>query len=624
MRLKFLHVSIENFLSLGHVELDLNDMGYTLIKGVNSNPVDGAVSNGSGKSAIFDAIVWALTGETIRGITKNIGNIHTEGGTGVSLLFTVDSTEYKICRYKDHKKQGTSLQIFINGEDKSGKGIRDSEKLLAEYLPDLTLQFIGSVIIFGQGLPQRFTNNTPSGRKEVLEKLSKSDFMIEDIKNRLSNRKAALSTELRGVEDRLIELTSGANVLKSQLQERQKEWDGLESADSLLAEMEQAKSHLETLKQDLTSAMEADRALEQSFNEVSLTKSNEYSKQASKRAEIADKYSTLLFEKQGAEAALGGQIRSLEAEIHKLKNIVDVCPTCGQKLPNVHKVDTSEKEAELAGLKNSLIKVRQELSSITAEKQAEEVAAKKEGEAVLLQLDNTLMQLKQQVQSSKSSISSKTQECRHWEGVYNSSSTKYETLEQHRSVLKSTIDSLTQEIEKTEQESLYINKSKEELKSRLDIVSKMITIATRDFRGFLLSNVIEYINSRAKLYSKDIFGTDRIEFSLSGNNIDIAYDDKVYENLSGGEAQKVNIIINLALRDMLCHFSNFSSNILVLDEITDALDAAGCAKVIDVITKRLVDIESVFIITHRAELMIPADTTITICKDASGVSSIVQ
>ena len=96
----------------------------------------------------------------------------------------------------------------------------------------------------------------------------------------------------------------------------------------------------------------------------------------------------------------------------------------------------------------------------------------------------------------------------------------------------------------------------------------------------------------------------------------------MYETLSGGEMQKVNIIINLSLRDMLCQYSNFSSNILVLDEVFDNLDSISCSQIIDVITKRLTDIESVFIITHRAELMIPADNTINIVKDETGISRV--
>ena len=102
-----------------------------------------AKSNGSGKSALWDALSWVLTGSTIRG-TKDIVNIHCQDGTYVAIEFSLNGKEYKLLRSKDHKDFKTNLKIFIEGEDKSGKGIRESEQLLSEYLPDVTSQLIGS------------------------------------------------------------------------------------------------------------------------------------------------------------------------------------------------------------------------------------------------------------------------------------------------------------------------------------------------------------------------------------------------------------------------------------------------------------------------------------------------
>ena len=212
MNIYFKRVHLVNFLSFGDSEIVLNDNGYTLVKGENNNIDDLATSNGSGKSSIWEAIAWVLTGDTIRG-TKNVVNMHTNEGTYVELEFDIDNNNYKIVRSKDHKVFKTNLKIYINGEDKSGKGIRDSEKLLSEYLPDLTSSLIGSVIILGQGLPQRFSNNTPSGRKEVLEKLSKSDFMISDLKTRISERKKVLSDKLRQIEDSILKLTTEKSMI---------------------------------------------------------------------------------------------------------------------------------------------------------------------------------------------------------------------------------------------------------------------------------------------------------------------------------------------------------------------------------------------------------------------------
>ena len=72
MRINFKKVVLHNFLSYGHSEIDLTNRSYCMVSGINRCPKDNAVSNGSGKSSWISAICWALTGETIQGITKDI------------------------------------------------------------------------------------------------------------------------------------------------------------------------------------------------------------------------------------------------------------------------------------------------------------------------------------------------------------------------------------------------------------------------------------------------------------------------------------------------------------------------------------------------------------------------
>ena len=209
MKIVFDTVKINNFLSFDKAEIDLKDRNIVAVRGINNNDKDAAKSNGSGKSTIFNAICWALTGETINGV-KDICNIYADDGAYVELTFTVDNDNYRIIRSKNHSAYKTNLKVYVNGEDKSGKGIKDSEKLLADYLPDITSEYIGSVIILGQGLPHKFTDNTPAGRKELLEKLFKSDFMIEDLKKRIDERKKELDVKSKSISTAII--TSNARI----------------------------------------------------------------------------------------------------------------------------------------------------------------------------------------------------------------------------------------------------------------------------------------------------------------------------------------------------------------------------------------------------------------------------
>ena len=84
-------------------------------------------------------------------------------------------------------------------------------------MPDITSQLIGSVIILGQGLPFKFSSNTPSGRKEMLEKLSKSDFMIQDIKLRIDKRLTELNNKIRENEDSTLKLETEKIFNKSKI-----------------------------------------------------------------------------------------------------------------------------------------------------------------------------------------------------------------------------------------------------------------------------------------------------------------------------------------------------------------------------------------------------------------------
>lgn len=618
MNIKFSRLVLHNFMSYGDAEVNLDDAGYVLVSGVNKYSLDSAKSNGSGKSSLFESITWALTGETVRE-TKKISNKLGKDGTFVEINFNIDSDLYKVIRYKDYSNIGTNLKIFVNGEDKSGKGIRDTEKLLEQYLPDINSSLIGSVIILGQGLPQRFTNNTPSGRKEVLEKLSKSDFMIEDIKEKLTDRKNKLNSDLRKSEDTIL---------------------GLENKKSLI------ETNISKAEDDLKNIpiIDYDSEIVEAENEYSLSLSgindNEYLSSQSKLNEARNAYKIFDLECKNELSELekpyiyringlrnkitelNTKVDLVRSNITKLENIKDVCPTCGQKLPNVHKVDTSDLynemskfideknvcESELSEVEEEFIKAKYELSDNQKVKKDElEKAGKLERENFNL-IEDKYNKAKKVAEEKRF----KLEKLKSDRELY---TYKYKELQANLSSLK-------EQLEKISNDILYNNIERDNIKSRCDVVNKMITIATRDFRGFLLSEIIKFIDQKAKEYCKEIFGTEEIEFKLDGNNIFIGYCGKEYESLSGGEKQKIDLIVQFSIRDMLSRFLNFSSNILVVDEIFDNLDSIGCQKVLNLIATKLTDVNSLFIITHHTDIDIPIDSELVIVKDKDGFSKI--
>ena len=623
MKVKFHKVIIDNFLSFGHAEVALENCGYTLVEGINHNPKDGAKSNGSGKSSIFNAICYALTGETINGLSNNLNNIITKGDMGVELEFSVDDDFYDIKRTRDIKGHA-NLKIFINGEDKSGKGVRESEEVLKQFLPDINSDLIGEVIIVGQGMPHKFSNNTPSGRKELLEKLSHSDFMLEDIKNRVDSRFAELSKKLNDLEidkskEEAVKSYTEANLVKkeTELKTFDVEVDFDKNIDTLNTEIAQLNEQLTSTELNQTFLKNRLDEINNQLIDLADKKQKALAEETKTFNEHNLSVKTLISEKQNSKKLL------LE-EITKLKNIKDVCPLCGQKLPHVHKQDTSELENKVKTLDDELLELNNKDSQQETTYKLNLGLIKddfkgKENSLTQNKLDTSfkLNEMETKANGLNTSLKDKKIALAKVTADKNNFEANKEKCLKEISELKNTLTS-------TNDRLLYIIKMGEDITKHQETVAKMVTLVKRDFRGILLSSIIGYINQKCKSYAKDIFGTDELEFALEGNNIAITYLNKPLEALSGGEQQKVDLILQFAIRAMMQEYTGFSSNIIVLDEILDNLDSVGCDSVLNFITNRLSDIESVFIISHHADsLNIGNDSTITVMKGPDGVSSIV-
>ena len=619
MKIIFKKLIINNFMSFEHAELDLNRVGYFIVKGKNNNLNDSALSNGSGKSTLFEALCWVLTGETVRG-TKEVSNLKTGESAEIELTFSVDANDYKIIR----KKKPSSLYLFVNGEDKSGKGIRDTTEILNQYLPDLDSNLIGSVILLGQGLPQRFTNNSPSGRKELLEKLSKSNFMIEDLKDKVSERKKNLNNSLREAEDKILILTTEKKNKTEEEQNISIELDNLPSVQVLEEELDSLikdKNNFEIKLDNLNNKIKELNDLKNSLEEI---KEQNQQKLLECSTNINEKYAPKIETQKNNLNDLNNRLFLLSKQIKEIESISDTCPTCGQKLEGVEKPDVEPFKIEYEDLlkdkdvvENIINKLNLDLKKEYEEKIIEREDTVRDFKEKIKEISNEITEVdieRDKIVSSnlnklKLEIAVKEQAIQNREETYN----KY----------NESLKSIKESLEKIDLDILYNINEKEQLEKRLTIINKINSALNKDFRGYLLINVIQYIDKIAKYYCKQVFGNNNIEFKLDGNNISILYDNKEYENLSGGEKQKIDIIVQFAIRNMLFKYLNFSSNILILDEVTDFLDSSGVESILNLINNCLKDTPAIYFITHHDNLMFPYDGEITIIKNENGISSLI-
>lgn len=612
----FKHMELTNFMSYSHAEIDLNRQGNILVGGKNLNPDDAAKSNGSGKSSLFSALLWCLTGETASG-SSDVSNIYIKGKTEVTVDFKIDNKFYKITRTKNP----SNLFIYIDGINKSGKGIRDTSKLLLEYIPQLTPSLLNSVIILGQGLPQRFTNNTPAGRKDVLEKLSNSEFMIEDLKDRLTTRKKVLEEDKRKLEDSNLTSNTLINANNNQIKKHEQELAFIEDKETLkkaLSEIELELEHVEELKAD------SENKLQDLDTEIKSKEELKYNI-AQKVYEEINSYEHLPYDVEEKELIqIKSNISSLQRKIRELDSVTDVCPTCGQKLPNVTKIDTTDLKKELSEYQLKESELARKILEIKEQdyKNIDAINSKYEGQTDKLNAEVSVL-YDQKTKESRL-LNTYKNDLSSFNSRHTTISTRLSQIDKEIEYCNTRIKELKEENKNLTEKVYNNNEELSVIAERIAINTKMMTLIKRDFRGYLLNNVISFIENRAKEYSLEVFGTDKLAFMLEGNNINISYDSKDYSCLSGGEKQKLDIIIQFAIRDMLCTFLGFSSNILVLDEITDALDVIGVGKIFDLISSQLQDVEATYIISHHVdELEIPADDEIIIIKGDDKISRIV-
>ena len=611
---------------MSHAETMINfdSSGYILLCGHNNCNVDCSTSNGSGKSSIWDALSWCLTGETIRG-AKDIIRKNSTDGCRVSLNFFVDSDEYTLIRSKDDIELKTNLKIFVNGEDKSGKGIRDSEKILKDLLPDVTSQLLGNVVILGQGMPIKFSNYSPSGRKELLEKLSKSDFMIEDLKIRVSNRESFLTNEIAKINAEINLTKSQINNCEQNIAYYTNVYNKLINTDinSVTNDINLLEYKNKSLTDDINYNNQTILNIESDINRESDISTNSSKKFFDDKDKITSKYNSKLLTIDNEINSYKLLISNYNKELLSLSSIKDVCPTCGQKIVGVVIPDTTELKSKLTDANDCVKKLLVDRASVEKDKSAELTKIKsnfddflKKSKDILLKLSNDRNTLMTEINNNYKVIDNNKSEIFRLQSKIDNYNNSLSSINDELNKANSLLDSLNNSFSD-------LNNKIEALNASKTIIDKFKTILSRNFRGLLLQNCINYIDSVVKDYAQEVFNNTNLDVCIDGNAVSIKFNGKEYESLSGGEQKKVDIIIQLAIRNMLCNYLNFNCNIIVLDEVFDALDYIGCEKISNLLTNKLDDVSSMYIVTHRKDLPISVDNVITIIKNNLGISSVV-
>ena len=202
--MKFLDLTIENFMTYqSHQSLPLADQGLVLVRGENRSSAC-TDSNGVGKTGIFDALTFALFGQTLRGAkADDVACRFTTNQCWTALILEAEGKRWAIERYR--RPAGLD---FYNVDGKAGSGISGNE---AQWKIDDVLGFgartFRNAVIFGQSTFERFAKASLPDQMKMLDEIQNIDFReakkrAQDWYGKAMRRKEEICADMRNLNAR--------------------------------------------------------------------------------------------------------------------------------------------------------------------------------------------------------------------------------------------------------------------------------------------------------------------------------------------------------------------------------------------------------------------------------------
>jgi len=420
--MKLIALNMRNFLSYSDQHIHFKSFeGVVFLIGKIED--DASKSNGSGKSAIFDAISWVLFGtsrtsdddELIKGGEKQ---------AEVVLDFELDEKIYNVSRIKKYGKSQTLA--FTNMTDHialTGNRVDETQAKIIEVL-GLDNELYENTVFARQGRIDEFPRQKPAKRKQMLQDILKIDMyekweteakemartyetqretlkmVIEKGQNEIdvltvgeadiNQKNAALNAvqvKLRQVETDITERTNVYNNMKSAKQLLNKE---LENNSNVNGDIERVKSQTKYL--DDNQQKEINKILQEKQADIDLVTGEEKVKsvleEISSKLKISEssmqnyevmKQQEVLLDNECRRVI--GTIKEYDAELEKMRKKLSTFKELGNKCPLCYStLDEEQKksvEAEIVSegktKRDYLDKLKEEYDS--AKKTAEELKA---------------------------------------------------------------------------------------------------------------------------------------------------------------------------------------------------------------------------------------------------------
>lgn len=434
--MKLKTITIQNFLSIKHVTLELDNQGLVLLKGKNLD-APGLNNNGAGKSSVLEAIVYAIYGRTIRGL-KGDSVIHRIPKKNMKIFLDLeddDGAAYRIARYRKHSVNKNKSFIYRNGTDITPKSEADVNSYIADLLQADYLTFTSSILYSAESF--KFTSATDSEMKATFEKMLGLDVYKkcqEIAKNRLRTVAAdldvtntnlyALGSKIVDLDKQIAELTQDKNEYvdkqNKKIEELKKKYEHLNAEivdyrnqaeswekkkESDAQKEKEAEGNLKELNQKLKSVEEKRLAVQATEDDISslerTIKKHKYN--IKEQTDIVENNTNKVDKRNNKIKGLMEQKETLD------KGVGMPCPTCGQPM-TAESLEPAKKELDeqILECKQLIVTFQNRIKEAkTNIKNSEEII--KECEEESLDLQHAIKELKAEIDESKELIQAQSE-----------------------------------------------------------------------------------------------------------------------------------------------------------------------------------------------------------------------
>jgi len=264
-------LELQNFLSYGTdaPPLDFGDFEVACLSG----------GNGEGKSALLDAMTWAVWGEARKSSGKRkpddelirIGSRHME----VTFAFDLDDTRYRVTRSFSRSKTGKTtssdleFQIYAPDQDTyrplTGSTQRETQARIDDTLGIDYDTFINSAFLL-QGRSDEFTQKSPSQRKEILVSILNLS-RYERLEGRARDRWREAKNRQERVEAEVERLQEALADVPQWKEEREEARTAVEKKQETVAEKREREKELTQQLADLEAKAREAASVRESIND---------------------------------------------------------------------------------------------------------------------------------------------------------------------------------------------------------------------------------------------------------------------------------------------------------------------------------------------------------------------